>query len=352
MGGELIAVRGRPVAAMVLATVGLVLLAVAWGTGESAWASWSSLPFLLAMACAMTPEPRFEGRLLADRIEVRRPLAASVPYSEIRWIAARRRALMRKDRPPRIRTIYVQHSMGLLAIPTRTDAFANEVLDSLAQRVGYRGGPYVAPALESYLRGQTELFGAERVYTYRARGLSLPHGGKRLALCGLACWLAYAVISFTGTAKGDERMLAGCWLIGGGILLGLLALAHTGRMPSSLGSASLVISPQGFALSQADVMGELKWSEVRALAFGRSAVHSRSFQVRGPASALMVRVEGAEIAVFDCYDRPIEMIQRVLALYSKGVAKCGVCGTEIRAPAGPGCAVCAERRVVAERAVS
>lgn len=352
MGGELIVNRGRPAAAIVFAAAGFVLLAIAWGTSNTIWARCASLPMLLAIACGVTQGPRFEGGLLADKIQVRRPKPEDIPYSHIRWIGTRRSSFARKGRAPRVRTIFVDHGSGLLVIPTHSNALANEVLDRLAERAGYRGVPQVGSTLAEYLRGQTEIFGADRVYAYRARGGNTPHGGLRLALCGLACWLSFGAIALTSTPKGDEVPIAGCWLLPLGLLLGLIALARSGRIPGALGSASLVVSPQGFALAQADVIGELKWAEVRGLKFGHSPSLHHSFQFRGPAEALLVQVEGTVIGIADCYDRPIEFIHRILTLYSTGAAQCAVCSGVIRAPAGPGCGACMERRSQAERALN
>jgi hypothetical protein len=351
MGGDLIVHRGRPTAAIVFAAVAVALLAIAWGTGNNVWARCASLPVLLAIACGITQGPHFEGRLAADKFEVRKPRAEEIPYSDIRSIATRRSVFARKGRAPCVRAIFVQYPMGLIEIPAHTDVLANVILDQLAERAGYGGGGQVGTALAEYLRGQIELFGSDRVYAYRARGLGLPHGGKRLVMCGLACWLSFLVFALTSPAKGGELPVAGCWLLPLGFLLGLVALSKSGRVPSPLGSASLVISPQGFALAQADVVGELKWAEVRGLKFGHAPTHHHSFRFRGSADALLVEVEGAVIGIADCYDRPIEFIHRILTLYSTGSARCSVCGGEIRAPAGPGCVACIERRSQAERTV-
>ena len=96
--------------------------------------------------------------------------------------------------------------------------------------------------------------------------------------------------------------------VGGGLMTavvcGLLLLATLARPSPPLKiknsrTASLIISPLGIALSQGDVQGQLRWSELRDMKL-----------VKGLGRTAVVRldVSGAYIVIADVYDAPLSTI--------------------------------------------
>ena len=78
-------------------------------------------------------------------------------------------------------------------------------------------------------------------------------------------------------------------------------------------NASLVIGPQGMAMVQGTIQGEVRWPELLDIRFQSKP---RGFTI-GSSSAIhgiLLRVKGANIVIADIYDRPLYVIHnRILA---------------------------------------
>jgi hypothetical protein len=63
-----------------------------------------------------------------------------------------------------------------------------------------------------------------------------------------------------------------------------------------------VIGPQGIALSQGELQGQLRWAELKRIRIRKGAFLS--------APVLELRVEGARIDIPDIYSTPLTLIHR------------------------------------------
>jgi hypothetical protein len=78
-----------------------------------------------------------------------------------------------------------------------------------------------------------------------------------------------------------------------------------------------VICPDGLALVQGDLTGELRWDEVRDVKMPTArAGLQMSSGIPGP--AIVLKVAGAAIPILDVYDRPLPVIHQLLSHYWKG----------------------------------
>ena len=126
-----------------------------------------------------------------------------------------------------------------------------------------------------------------------------------------------------GAAASDKAIertwgpLGGLLLLAGATTLvvswfGAVRRGHLGRKEDLAGS-SLVIGPDGLAMIQGRLRGELAWDEVLDIALARRG--GRPSDGIGP--GLVLLVEGAAIPIADLYDRPIAMIHERLLCYWK-----------------------------------
>ncbi len=179
------------------------------------------------------------------------------------------------------------------------------------------------------------MFGPERVWTYRARS----HLGRNKQYRGLtAFFLALTLASAGWFAWGIVRQEPG-WIVGGvaGVFFGvMLTLVYWLAGRQSLASvrkwrqAGLVIAPDGLALVQGDLVGELSWDEVREVKLGKAesafwitALGSPwlSYEVTTSGQqnkGLVLKVEGAVIVIADIYDRPLSLLYQHIRYHWRG----------------------------------
>jgi hypothetical protein len=87
------------------------------------------------------------------------------------------------------------------------------------------------------------------------------------------------------------------------------------RVPSKLRRASLVISPKGIALAQADLKGQMSWDEVREIKFVRHTTGKHALFGGLGGHGIVLTVPGAMIVIPDIYDRPLPLIHQLMLYY-------------------------------------
>jgi hypothetical protein len=216
--------------------------------------------------------------------------------------------------------IQIFHEEGVVEIPAHVDASSHDVYQFVQEQLPPGGSREVNPALVNYLKQHEENFGADRVWSYRARRRLGKAGGKQAERA--FCWamILTGVVWIVAGAMGKDFV---GWL-GGGIMLLVLGsllqllfwLLSAQRRPrvANWHKASLVISPVGLAVVQGDLKGELKWDELRDVhtKIPRFTVQATRADL-GPGIRLVV--EGATIVLADVYDRPLQMIYRRIREY-------------------------------------
>jgi hypothetical protein len=281
-----------------------------------------SVPFWLAAAASARARGRpFAARFTETTVEVEEP-PLSVPYAEIEGVLADGRPVDPYRKESRRCSVQILHPGGVLEIPARVDAPWAEVYAFLLRQINPRSDGPVHESLSGHLRHKQHRFGPDKVWSYARRvGPRVAAAGRRgraVAAVGLltgAAWIG------AGAALPRERE---AWL-GFGFLFatvwGMLWLVFflQGRRGSGgklQRGASLVISPDGLALVQGDLRGEMRWDELRDVKLQSGP---RNFQwgpdSSGTGPGILLKVSGATIRVADIYDRPLALIYQQICYY-------------------------------------
>jgi hypothetical protein len=130
-------------------------------------------------------------------------------------------------------------------------------------------------------------------------------------LTGVA-WSAIGFSDFVDTGWGAAGIL--CILLGAALYASSLAeIQPAGLTTKNWKDASLVIGPQGMAMVQGDIQGEVRWPEVLEIRFPAKP-RGFLFAYQNALPGILLRVKGANILIADIYDRPLYVIHnRILA---------------------------------------
>lgn len=303
---------GLPWGALLFLVVGGALAVAAPAAGVGWPAVAAALPLALGFAALVIGRDRpFSAEFTAAAVAADDP-PVTVPYDGLRnvWAGGRSYDPARFRKPTA--AIDVEHDGGLLHIPARLDAPSHEVYRFLAGLVSETGGRDVDPALAEYLQRQESYFGADQVWTYTASGRRTRRFGRpRLRsfcaglILGGAAWMA---AGFSGLADVGWG-LAGVFAAVLGVMVFAASFAENtpvNRRHRSWKRSSLVIGPQGMAMVQGPLQGEVRWPELVDVGYWPrpSSVLARG----GALTSLRLRVKGADILIFDIYDRPLYVI--------------------------------------------
>ncbi len=314
IGREFTIDLGRPWVGFLLAVALLGGLGVASMVASGAYLSFG-LAYAAVLAAAFGV---FFGRrttrclrFTEDAVELTRP-DVRLTYGEILEVFAPEHA----NRPGRNFPIHLLHAHGFHTIPPRVrgdsaaiDAFLR------TQPLGVRELPAVAPVLRDFVKQQVALHGPDEVYVYHARlaapplvagrasgvwscvGLLL--GGIGLVVLGIAIRLEAAI----GIGIGAALV---------GLVVGLVVLQNKMARPpiKDWQKVMLVVAPDGLALVQGTLTGELRWRELRGVRMGKGAA-AYTAGGRGAVSlpGVHLDVAGATITIVDLYHWPLAHIR-------------------------------------------
>jgi hypothetical protein len=297
-----------------LAAAGLDVAAAV--TGASALAVLSAWPWLAALLMLPAWPRRFEARFTETALEVIVPPLV-VPYADLEGLRAPRPLNPYKAGKRRY-PIQILHAGGVLHIPAALNVPSDQVFAFLYQQIPAGGDRDVPDDLRDFLVRKERAYGRERVWACTAR----THLGKgRRYLRAAAFFLALALAGVFWVVWGLNRRQEG-WVAAAipALFLGLL-FAVLFCLDSLRGSGTvrvkgwqrsgLVVAPDGLALVQGDLTGQLRWDEVRDVTLGRG---SRGFFYTEPGqlgTGIRLKVEGAVILIADIYNRPL------FAIYQK-----------------------------------
>ncbi|HZZ73567.1 MAG TPA: hypothetical protein VFE24_15040 [Pirellulales bacterium] len=179
--------------------------------------------------------------------------------------------------------------------------------------------------LRDYRQQQVELFGSEKVFSYRARSVFLPRMeiapflGVAIAL--VTSGLVWTIVAGGSAHNAKEGLIAfACLLFFLVFLMAVFAAAGgLRRKPRGIkhwDKSELVISPLGIALVQGQLQGQMSWSELNHLVFKNRETSGAPWSIMPfPFRYLNLKLSGANILVHDLYDRPLAVIHQVLAGY-------------------------------------
>lgn len=269
----------------------------------------------------------FSARFTVEAIEVEEPAGVGViPYDRLRRVWAGEHSPMPETFRKKSCPILIQHEQGLLRIPPNLDegVRSDEVYKFLASRLADGPRRTVNPVLADYVRRQDARHGPEQVWTYQAETIpKTPGRYPRLRAFCLGLILASLAWCVHGFAKvnqdGWNNSEAIPWVVAGLFagLTGLIFFAasfarvQSGQLGRNWKASSLVISPEGLAMSQGDLQGEITWPEVREI---RHAPKTKSFTAdyRPAHLGIVLKLAGADVLIANIYDRPLHVIHRRL----------------------------------------
>jgi hypothetical protein len=296
----------------------LILAAAScWFLYEGTWAATAVLAPIgvaLALVCSYDYFRPVRFRVSTEGISCSRPRSFAA-FEDIR-------AVVRSDADRRGEfPIFVVYDKRLMAIPARLTCDSKELFSLLRSRVVAATELPPTPSLfDPFLKQQQMVYPSDQIHVFFGSSKSRrPTGVRNILKFILALLLPMPL--WIGLAVANPRMeVFTAMSIASGIfavIMGLIAIpvAFGRRRVKKADEAVLIITPGGLALSQADLRGELRWSEVQKIRH-QSYNSSFQFQLTAQPPGLAIRVQGADILIADIYDWPIEAIIRIVNRYS------------------------------------
>jgi hypothetical protein len=310
-GREFVINLGRPWLGFVFActvTVGLAMVSVAvvGRLGLLCAASYAVLLVLAAVVFFTRARTRLL-RFMEDGIELTRP-AERLAYDQIVEIYT-------PDQTGRRRgnfAIHLLHADGTLTIPPQVEADPQDLLDFLeTQPLGVREISQVNPSLRDFIKQQVTVHGNEAVYVYHARRRiqrgPVYNSALWCSLTFVVLGIGVGALGILGNAPTGIGVAVGITLLG--VLLCVFVVTHYGgaRPPiKRWQEATLVIGPDGLALMQGTLTGELRWRELKSVKMGKGqAAHTAGGRGAGPVPGIVLQVPGATILIADIYHWPL-----------------------------------------------
>lgn len=196
-------------------------------------------------------------------------------------------------------------------------AAAKQMYQSLIDRIPESGSREVAPALQQRLQNDLNLFDDDLIFSFRARP-------KRLSPRKRFHFLFFilVIVGIVWAGIGGLQVKFDAWTFVGGFLTGFTVIGwllyaaatvnHATKIPD-YALASLIVSPRGIALHQGRVVGEMKWEEMKVILCGKG--QPGSLVTAATPRSICIRVDGAQVQIFDIYDRPLATIFRCMKRY-------------------------------------
>jgi hypothetical protein len=215
----------------------------------------------------------------------------------------------------------IHYQRGVLVVPPLTGVDFTEFHNFLQSQIPPQPPRPVPSVLADYLTQQIAKFGPDKVsviqtrrdFTERWRRKRRKWVSAGIFLAGLT-WFVTGIVVLSTNKRADEYggWVALGFILGFGGILGYFAphslrRNQTGRLLVKHPDACLIVAPPGIALVQGDTKGALPWNEITKIS-RKFSQWGRARQVKG----LQLRVRGAEIIIFDIYDRTPAEIEQLL----------------------------------------
>jgi hypothetical protein len=314
--------RPFPWSAIVLGVTGAGLVVLALATGIAHWAIAAVFPFLAALLLWWARRPAFTMELADKNIEVSSH-GLAIAYDTLQGLLA-----LGVDNPPpstgkRYFPIVLLHEKGSLLIPRQVNVPSADIYLFLYEQFTAGGSRDVNPLLDEYVQRQEQAWGEKAVQTYRAR----EHLGRVDHPSARAFFLALLLAGLAWIAAGAAHKEWHAWLgtgvfalIFGGLFYLGFCLEKYRRVTSirNWRNASLAISPEGLAMVQGEIKGELRWDEVQSVRANKKPLGGFRLSSATPGPAIVLKVQGATIHIADIYDRPLALIHETLLAHYEG----------------------------------
>lgn len=301
--------------------IGCVALAAVYQLED--WAIAAVFPCAAGMALLVTRPPAFSAEFTEQGLEVSQP-PVSIPFERIEGLRVKGRRLDPAKRGRRSFPINISHSEGVFKLPASLNVSSDDVYRFLCSRVPAGGSREVNGVLRPHLAEREQQFGADRIWSYRARkhlgGGFFPRRALAVFLAGLLSGAAWTTLGFATAHRphwGGIGILA--LIICGFMIFVILAEAREGNKSAvkNWRKSSLVISPTGLAVVQGDDQGEMRWDELRNL---KLQERDEGIQTsRSPGRGILLVMDAARFVIVDVYDRPLPIIyERIRKYWGKG----------------------------------
>jgi hypothetical protein len=315
IGTRIHSVRRWPIGCIVLAIL-VVLLVVESIVLRSIHPALAAIPFALGLVWKFRSwRRRVEFTLAEEALVVHEP-GETIPYADLEGLQAPKRPANPFKKGRKHYAIDVIHRSGVLAIPARLSVPSDEVFAFLLKRFPSCGSRDVNPALRDYLREKERRHGRENVWTFVARNRLTHFATSRglkaffgfLFMVGVL-WAVLGGLLHQPVKDVSPWLVIGmvCAFIGGMFWL-ILHLQHGfGGSVKKMANSSLVICPDGLAMVQGDLEGEMRWEELtkaslqnRSVLFMDNRIHTNAY--------ITLTVEGVTLQILDVYDCPLPLI--------------------------------------------
>jgi hypothetical protein len=230
-----------------------------------------------------------------------------VPYASIQGLSLNGEIEPGSSAFMKTGTLELISSHGVLFVGSSLDA--GKVYEFLLDEIPASGSRNVSARMSGYLEEQLASFDHDLVSSFCARA-TIGSPRSNVLRAGLTMLLATFVllplsVSFPAAGGWAAGYFAAGFFFS---LIGFFDRSVRTRPPGMthwVGS-SLIISPRGIAVEQGDLVGKMRWDEIRKLECGSPL---QSFQLsRGPRRSINIAIKGANFMIHDLYDRPLAAI--------------------------------------------
>lgn len=303
-----------PVAGIVFVILATVLAVVAFAIQTPAFGFALAIPcFWLGVAFTVARPKRMRIEFTESGID-HSELGEPIGYDQVKEVFLRRPSTGPEE-------VCLLLDEGYVIVPENSQCSLDALCDFLeTQPLGERTLPGVASVFETFLKQQLALHGKERIYVYRPSPTGpkprQPTLGQRLFWSVLGVTICWAAVGFLGWRNYEVFPVLAGILFFVWILIGIVATVQRDprRRWRKYQDATVIVGPDGLAMHQNPLTGELRWRELRKIRTKRSRF---ALGATGTTHAgVHLEVEGSTISIFDLYQWPSEHIADVISMYS------------------------------------
>lgn len=296
--------------------VGLLIAGLVSGSRDTA--AWAILPGAFAVVALLRHPWRFWIAIDDDGVSSSSGQRSS--FADLQVVLPPS-AAGSATRPFPIHAVFRGHT---LMIPARLDVPSKQVYAALSAHAPRHSSSAIADVMREFRDEQAVMFGDERVWHCRGRSqLGWIREGQAGLNLGLGLMLAGAA-ALPLAMMPDRSFIGGLGLFG--LFFGLLttvtslAASRGSKWRKSSAGNGIVVGPLGLAVSQADLVGQLGWDEIRQVVYRlrRRGLRLQPVDDNG-VEGIEIHVAGAVIPLCDVYDRSLDVIhERIMSTWKHG----------------------------------
>jgi hypothetical protein len=319
-------IESRPpvqIAAVVLFLISVAFIGIACLARTPHAAIFAILPIALGIAAVVTSGPHIAFEITDEGLAFEEPELGLIRYTELCGVTAP----VSRNRGDDF-AIQLYHAAGVVRIPRGLAVSSRALYEFLVERLPELdpADPDRAPSsLRSFIAQQIELFGAEKLFVYRARPFPpLSSHSRKLGyavavICAAVAWcLVGIVLEVTKTGEGNIWGGFGCLMSFVALLFAFsFSRGRSAGRPRNWRNSCVVVGPGGIAIVQGKLRGKMRWDELRSIEYPAKPRFGISTH-GGARSGLGLLTDGAYFIIGDLYVRPLADIRQVIQGYWGG----------------------------------